>query len=90
MVAVSYGDCIAVGAREEGHAEAACEVERIICGHAIAGWRVDDKAQKRMRHDICLFHTADAADAQVGVALGQGRNFINQAILITKGCIEDC
>ena len=75
---------------DEVFAEAACELERIICGHAIAGWRVDDKAQKRMRHDIDDYLFALQREAEVDLSLSQVDDFIDQAILITKGCLEDC
>lgn len=75
---------------DEVFAEAACEVEKIIRGHAIAGWQVDDEAQNRMRHDIDDYLFALQRQAEVDLSLSQVDDFIDRAILITKGCLKDC
>ncbi|MDA7901150.1 hypothetical protein N9B06_00380 [bacterium] len=74
---------------DEVFAEAACEVERIILGHAVEGWQSDEEAQKKMSRDIDDYLFALQRQAEVDLALSQVDDFIERAITIAKECLVD-
>ncbi|MEN8846726.1 MAG: hypothetical protein ABF377_01460 [Akkermansiaceae bacterium] len=74
---------------DEVFAEAACEVERIILGHAVEGWQSDEEAQKKMSRDIDDYLFALQRQAEVDLALSQVDDFIERAITVAKECLVD-